>query len=117
MSSSTHPEIIEEIYILLSENKAFNIIALDVSQVCTFASYFFIAEGLVERHLTALVEKLTALLKKQKIIPSVSGIETDWVVLDTGFIVLHLMLSPIRQYYALDQLWNKGKRLHFEEKG
>jgi ribosome-associated protein len=93
------------------DKKGFNILTLDVRGVSTMADYFVIAEGNVERHVQALAgcvsDELAALKRKPLHTEGIS--DGDWVVLDYGDVIIHLMIPDMREYYALEQVWKEGR--------
>jgi ribosome-associated protein len=93
------------------DKKGYNILALDVRNISTLADYFVIAEGNVSRHVKALSSSIQEDLKKHQLHPYyIEGEkDSDWVVLDYGDIVIHLMVPEMREKYTLEQLWKKSK--------
>jgi ribosome-associated protein len=93
------------------DKKGFNILVLDVRSICTMTDYFIIAEGTVDRHVKALSQTISDELAQQGQHPlHVEGQqEGDWVVLDYGDFVIHLFTPDLREKYALEELWRKGK--------
>jgi ribosome-associated protein len=92
------------------DKKGFNILVLDVREVCTMTNYFIIAEGHVDRHVNALGVTVIDLLASQGLRPlHVEGQQAaDWMVLDYGDFVIHLFIPELREKYALEELWHEG---------
>ena len=93
------------------DKKGFNILVLDVQDICTMTDFFIIAEGTVDRHVQALSRAVMDQLGQQGLKPlHVEGQESgDWIVLDYVDFVVHLFLPDFREKYALEELWNEGK--------
>lgn len=93
------------------DKKGFNILVIDVKDICTMTDAFIIAEGTVDRHVKALGQTIMDDLAKENIHPlHAEGLqEGDWVVLDYGDFIIHLFIPELREKYALEKLWNKGK--------
>lgn len=93
------------------DKKGANIIALDVRNFSTMTDYYVIAEGNVERHVRAIHNSiLDAMGKKGHRALHVEGVrESDWIVIDFGEIVIHLLTPDLRDKYALENLWKEGK--------
>lgn len=93
------------------DKKGSNILVLDVQGICTMTDYFVIAEGTVDRHVKALSQTIRDEFSAHGRQPlHVEGEqEGDWVVLDYGDFVIHLFIPELREKYALEQLWQKGK--------
>jgi ribosome-associated protein len=92
------------------DKKGINILALDVQGISTLTDYVIIAEGNVDRHVTAIAEAILAALKENGHTPShVEGLqEGDWVVLDFLDFMVHLFMPGLRDKYRLEELWKKG---------
>lgn len=93
------------------DKKGFNTLTLDVRNVCTMTDYFIIAEGTVDRHVKALSMSIIDQLSPLDYHPlHIEGQqEGDWVVLDYGDFVIHLLVPDLRERYALEEVWKEGK--------
>lgn len=93
------------------DKKGFNVLTLDVREVSSLTDYFIIAEGNVERHVQALSSTIVDELAKERRKPlHIEGAaEGDWIVLDYGDIIIHLLTSDMREKYALEQVWKASK--------
>ena len=71
------------------------------------ADYMIICSGSSKRHLHILADHLAVELKKQQHPPlSVEGSsETEWILVDAGDVIVHIMLPHIRKFYDLEKLW------------
>ena len=100
-------EIAQAIY----DKKGMNIIVLDVRGVSTMTEYFIIAEGTVDRHVKSLCSAIRSYLSDSKIkLYYVDGEkECEWVVMDSGDIVIHLFTPETRERYSLESLWSQAK--------
>lgn len=97
----------EKISATLDLNKAEQITILPLIGQCSFADYMIVASGRAPRHVSALADYVTELLKKIGTPPlSVEGKDTgDWVLIDAGDIVVHIFRPEIRQFYNLEKMW------------
>ena len=92
----------------LEDLKAVNPVVIDVKKVSTFTDYMVIASGTSNRHITAISEKVLESLKENKI----SGVKVegqlgdDWLLVDAGDVIVHLMSSDARDFYDLESLWD-----------
>ncbi|MEI8124707.1 MAG: ribosome silencing factor [Parachlamydiaceae bacterium] len=93
------------------DKKGVNILALDVRNISTMADYFLIAEGSVGRHVKAIAQAIKQKMNEDGVSLLRGDGEKDgeWVVLDYGDIVIHLLTPDMREKYALEELWNKSK--------
>lgn len=94
---------------IIYDKKGSNILALDVSKYSSLTEYFVFAEGNVERHVAAIAKALTSdsnlNLKVYQMEGAGSG---DWVVIDFGHIIVHLMTQEVRETYNLELIWKAG---------
>ena len=92
----------------LEDLKAVNPVVIDVKKVSTFTDYMVIASGTSNRHITAISEKVIESLKENKI----SGVKVegqlgdDWLLVDAGDVIVHLMSTDARDFYDLESLWD-----------
>ena len=98
---------------VLEDKKAEKLVLLDIRNISSFADYFIICNGTSDRMLQALAEAIREFAKSDlNLIVSIEGEARDgWLVVDLGDIVLHLFSPDQREYYKLEQLWERGKRL------
>lgn len=99
----------------LEDLKAKDITVLDVRQRTTMTDWMIIASGTSIRHIQALAENVAWQVKKNgQPAHAVEGIikqgtnvpqASDWVIVDCGDVVVHVMSSQARDYYTLEQLW------------
>jgi ribosome silencing factor RsfS/YbeB/iojap len=91
----------------LEDDKAEDIITLDLAGRASFADRMIIATGLADRQIAAMAthleEKLHAAGIKRVQIEGSGG--SDWVLIDTGDIVVHLFKPDARALYALEKMW------------
>ena len=103
----------------LYNKKAFNILVLDVQGISTLTDYFIIAEGNIDRHIKALADEVIDVFRRQGIAPlQIEGMHAcDWIVIDYGYIVVHLFTPELRDRYRLEELWQKGSIVDIAYKG
>lgn len=93
------------------DKKGFNILALDVRGLSSITDYLIIAEGNVDRHVTAIGKAIVDELDKQGEDPiHVEGFQTgDWVVLDYTDFIVHIFMPGFREKYSLERLWKESQ--------
>lgn len=92
----------------LDDVKARDIVRLDVRNMTTVTDYMVIASGTSNRHVKALVDSVAekAAQAGQKPL-GVEGEEGgEWVLLDLGDTLVHVMLPKVREFYNLEKLWS-----------
>ena len=97
------PQVIDA----LEEPKAQNITELDVRDVTSMADYMVIASGTSNRHVKALADNVVEAAKKAEHPPiGTEGEDTgEWILVDLGDVIVHLMLPATREFYDLERLW------------
>lgn len=92
------------------DKQATDIVLLDTRGVCGFADYFVICSGQSERQLKAIGEEIGHTLKKAGILPRhwEGTIDSGWLLVDFGDVIVHIFAPPQRDYYQLDKLWDKA---------
>ena len=93
----------------LEELEAVDQICLNVSSLTTLTDYMIIVTGTSSRHIQSLAERVVEDLKKLNIRPlSLEGEGTqEWVLVDYGDVIVHLMSAQARTFYDLESLWDE----------
>ena len=92
----------------LEDIKAVNPVAIDVKNISSLTDFMVIASGTSNRHLSAMSERVLEGLKEN----NVSGIRVEgqggdeWLLVDAGDVIIHLMSSDAREFYDLESLWD-----------
>jgi len=95
----------------LDDLKARDVTVLDVRGQTCVTDYMVVASGTSERHVHALADNVVEKLAERKIKPlGVEGEHSrDWVLVDLGDVIVHVMLPETRQFYQLEKLWQVGE--------
>ena len=91
----------------LEELKARDITHLEVAKLTDVTDLMIIATGTSTRHVSALAQNLVEKAKEQGLQPRgvEGGANADWVLVDLGDLVVHVMLPEARALYDLERLW------------
>ena len=93
----------------LDDAKAANILELDIRLLTQIADWMVVASGTSTRHVLALAARLREAGVRHGLKPT--GVEGEnggeWVLLDFGDLIVHLMLPATREFYDLEGLWNE----------
>lgn len=102
------PDLLNFIVKILEDNKAEDILNLDVRELTTITDWMIICSATSKRHAKALADHLVTKIKSEGIQPlGVEGEnESEWVLVDLSDIVIHIMLPETRKFYSLEKLWN-----------
>ena len=91
----------------LDDLKAVNPVTVDVRNLTDVMDYLVIASGTSNRHVKSLATNVTVEAKKQAMPPigTEGGDAGEWVLVDFGDVVVHVMLPATRDLYDLERLW------------
>lgn len=91
----------------LEDIKARDIVVMDVRKLTSMTDYMIVASADSNRQTRALADNVQKKLKEVGAhVQGVEGLETgEWVLVDLGSVIVHIMQPTIREYYNLEQLW------------
>lgn len=92
------------------DKQAADILMLDIRQVSYFADYFVICSAESDRQIGAICDEIKEVLGKEGITfhRREGGMDSGWVLLDFGQVIVHVFAPSQREYYELEQLWGKA---------
>ena len=105
-------EVIKVAIAALEDVKGTDILTIDVRDKTSIADYMLICTGTSNRQLNALVDSVRDKVKAAglKSLSEEGKGDSDWVLLDLGDVIVHVMTAAARQFYDLERLW-KGAEL------
>lgn len=91
----------------LDDDKAEDIVIIDLKGKSEMADHMVIASGRSSRQVGAISDHLTDRLKRERgILSKVEGKDAgDWVLIDTGDVVVHVFRPEVREFYQLEKMW------------
>ena len=100
-------QLLDQIASTLSDEKAEDIVTIDLRGKTAMADYMVICSGRSTRQVSDLAEKLTQKVKddfgrSSKIEGKDQG---DWVLIDTGDVIVHIFRPEVREFYQLEKMW------------
>ncbi|MCX8112529.1 MAG: ribosome silencing factor [Bacteroidia bacterium] len=103
---------------VLSDKKADNIVVLDLRELnYVLCDYFIVATAESDRQAQAIVDTLTDKLKEaegKRMGYRVEGYEVgQWILLDLGDVVVHILSPEARAYYRIEELWGDAKMISY----
>jgi ribosome-associated protein len=108
------PALAQVVLAALEDMKAVNVKAMDVRGITDITDMMVVASGTSDRHVKSIADRVVQRCKEAGFRPY--GIEGErdgeWVLLDLNDVVLHVMLPRVREFYALEKLWEKGAARH-----
>lgn len=102
-----------EICEVLENNKALDILVINVSKISSICDNVILATGTSSTHVKALSNFINEDIKTPSLCKEGFG-ESNWVVVDYGSIIVHIFTKDIRDYYNLEKLYSDGKTKKFE---
>jgi ribosome-associated protein len=104
---ATSETLLSLILTSLDEDKAEEIVQVDLRGKSEMGDYMIICSGRSTRQVTALAEKLSDKVKNEfGIISKAEGKASgDWVLLDTGDVIVHIFRPEVREFYQLEKMW------------
>lgn len=113
-------QLIEIVRGALEDMKARDIDVIDVRGKSSITDYMMIACGTSKRHVMSLAQEVSDKVKEAGLKPiGTEGQNVgDWVLVDLGDIVVHVMMPDARSFYDLERLWRfepMGEELHTTE--
>lgn len=95
----------------LSELKGIDIVTLTVKDVSSVTDVMIVCTGTSSRHVKSLADNVVQKVKAKKILPLgvEGGQDSEWVLIDLGDVMVHVMQQRARDYYGLEQLWSRPK--------
>ena len=105
------PALLANVHDALAELKAKDVVEIDVRGKSSVADYMVIASGTSTRHVKSSADEVVRFAKKLGVMPlGVEGErEAEWVLVDLGDVIVHVMLPRVREFYALERLWTVGE--------
>ena len=94
----------------LEDMKAEETVTIDLHGKSAFSDYMIITSGRANRHVGAIAENVTKSLKETGIKNiHVEGLPNcDWVLIDSGDVIVHVFRPEVREFYNLERLWTQG---------
>ena len=104
---TTSELLLDRILTSLKNDKAEDIVQIDLRGKSSIGDYMIIASGRSSRQVTAISEKLVDNIKKDFARSSkVEGKNAgDWVLIDTGDVIVHVFRPEVREFYQLEKMW------------
>ena len=102
--------LLKTVHAAVEELKAKDVTQIDVRGKSSVCDFMVIASGTSTRHVKSIADEVVRFAKKLDVMPlGVEGErEAEWVLVDLGDVVVHVMLPRVREFYALERLWSVG---------
>ena len=113
-ADSSGPTLLARIQSALDDDKAENLVTIDLTGRSALTDAIVIGTGRSARHVTALAENLARRLKEWGYgTARIEGLpQGDWVLIDAKDVVVHLFRAEVRAYYDLEGMWSVDEVSH-----
>jgi ribosome-associated protein len=110
VQSSELVQLVEE---ALDDLKAIDMVALNVTGFTSVTDYMLIVSGTSNRHVRSIADNVMEMVKAAgETVLGVEGHEYgEWVLVDLGDVVVHIMQPQVRDYYKLENLWDMDAKI------
>ncbi|MBI3314887.1 MAG: ribosome silencing factor [Candidatus Omnitrophica bacterium] len=116
----TSRQLAKRVVQFADDQKAQDIVTLDMRRVVNFCDYFVIATGASDRQVKAIAEGINEGLNKLAVrahlVRNAEGFVSQgaWVLLDMGDVVAHVFEPDTREFYSLEHLWQDAPRVEYK---
>ena len=109
-------QICDAVVAALEDAKAQDIKVMQVTGLTDITDYMVLATGTSSRHVKSVADKLVDAMKKAGQRPlGIEGTEeSEWVLIDVGDVIVHIMQADVRDFYDLEKLWGEELRQRIE---
>jgi ribosome-associated protein len=99
------------------DRKAYDLTVLEVGGLTSIADYFVICSGRSDTQVEAIADGIDQHMSKLGVEPlSVEGrTRSQWVLMDYADVVVHVFHVPVREFYDLERLWSRARRVELPE--
>ncbi|HVJ37843.1 MAG TPA: ribosome silencing factor [Stenotrophomonas sp.] len=104
------PLLLSTVRDALAELKGKDVVEIDVRGKSSVADFMVVVSGTSTRHVKSIADEVVKFAKRLDLMPlGVEGErEAEWILVDLGDVIVHVMLPRVREFYALERLWTVG---------
>lgn len=106
-------DTLRKVVALIEDKKGQNITVLNLSEISVVTDYFLIVTGNSKIQTKAIAENLTEKLPEMSVpVLRTEGMqEANWILIDSGDLVIHVMTPETREFYSLERLWGDAEQV------
>lgn len=110
LQTPTSEKLLAAILQSLEDDKAEDVVQVNLRGKSEMGDYMVIASGRSTRQVSAMSEKLVDRIKQTfGVISKIEGKDSgDWVLIDTGDVIVHVFRPEVREFYQLEKMWVPG---------
>jgi ribosome-associated protein len=111
-ASAASKKLLELVIKSLDAGKAEDIQVIDIANKSPMADFMVVASGRSNRHVAAIAEQVSEMLKKAGSRCRAEGLrQGDWVLIDAMDVIIHIFRPEVRTFYNLESMWSSGEAL------
>jgi len=101
-------DVLNAIVTSLEDSKAEDVKTIDIKGKSALGDYMVVASGRSHRHVASVADHLVRVLKEAGYGPvKIEGQQAaDWILLDTGDVIVHVFRPEVREFYAIEKMWS-----------
>ena len=102
---------------VLEDMKAIDVLAIDVRELTSISDHMIFCTGTSNRHARSIIDRTVEKMKEISMpILGIEGYDSgQWILIDLGDAIVHVMLSDVREFYKLEDLWSIGSDFSISE--
>ena len=110
VKTATSDALLATVLSSLNDDKAEDIVQIDLRGKTQIGDHMIICSGRSSRQVGAIADKLAQRVKDEYgLTPKTEGKDTgDWVLIDTGDVIVHVFRPEVREFYQLEKMWLQG---------
>ena len=104
----TAKQLLELLQEVLDDNKAEDVVSIDLEGKSSVADYLLIATGRSARHVSAIADYVLRAAKAAGLgqLETEGMSSNDWILIDAGDVIVHVFRNEVRDYYNLEKIWS-----------
>ncbi|MEO0989937.1 MAG: ribosome silencing factor [Pseudomonadota bacterium] len=107
LTEATSADILARILTSLEDDKAEDVLAIDLAGKSEMADHMVVASGRSSRQVASISDKIVERLKQDlNVLCKVEGKDAgDWVLIDAGDVIVHVFRPEVREFYQIEKMW------------
>ena len=100
-------KLLEQVLVSLDDDKAEDVVTIELSGKSTIADYMVVASGNSHRHIGAMAEHLMETMKAagMRRVSMEGAARAEWILIDGSDVIVHLFRPNVREFYSLEKMW------------
>ena len=110
LDAQTPEQVLQTVLATLDDAKAEDTVSIDLHGKSAIGDYMVVTSGRSHRHVGAIAERVLEALRDKGFKAKVEGLpHCDWVLIDTGDVIVHVFRPEVRSFYNLEKMWSSDR--------